>query len=276
MAKLPAPPAGGLALPAITTTLAVGTILWRIYSTGGAHPATWSGLRFFGPTHARFDHHDPPAAVQAKGILYAARAPLTCFAEFFQATRTIDRGRGVPWLVGFELARAVVVLDLTGLWPTRAGASMAINSGQRPRARQWSRAIYAAYANVGGLLYASSMHSNQPAVALYERAQGALPGAPVFNRALADPALHPRLAGAATGLPVSSRLKTLHAARRAGSRHAGRESRARPRSVSGGTAVPCGQLRLGFHPYLPAPSTSSLASALRITQAARRRASRPR
>jgi hypothetical protein len=51
-----------------------------------------------------------------------------------------------------------------------------------------------------GLLYASSMHANRPALALYERAQTALPAAPVFHRALSDPALVPRLNAAATAL----------------------------------------------------------------------------
>jgi RES domain-containing protein len=196
MPKLPEPPAP-LTIPALATMLPAGTRLWRIYATGGAHPAAWDGLRFFGPTHSRFDHHDLPPQVQAKGILYAAREPTTCVAEVFQVTRTIDRTSRGLWLVGFELRRAAVLLALTGHWPTQAGASMAINSGPRPRAQRWSRAIYAAYPDVVGLLYASSMHANKPAVALYERAQNTLPAAPVFNRALADPALLPRLSLAA-------------------------------------------------------------------------------
>jgi hypothetical protein len=200
MAKLAAPPAGGFAVRAITAKLAAGTVLSRIYSAGGPHPATWNGFRFFGPTHARFDHHDDPPRIQAKGILYAAIAATTCMAEVFQVTRVIDRARKAPWLVCFEIQRDMILLDLTGLWPTRAGASMAINSGQRPRARQWSRAIHAAYPTIDGLLYASSMHANRPAVALYERAQDAMPAAPVFNRALADPALLRRLSSAASQL----------------------------------------------------------------------------
>jgi hypothetical protein len=202
MPKLPEPPSR-LTLPAITTRLAVGTTLWRIYSTGGAHPAAWDDFRFFGPSPARFDHHDAPPRVQAKGILYTAREATTCVAEVFQATRVIQRARSAPWLVGFRLQRDVVLLDLTGLWPTQAGASMAINSGPRPRARRWSSLIHATYPDIDGLLYASSMHANRPAVALYERARGALPAAPVFNRALADPALLYRLSAAATRLRYS-------------------------------------------------------------------------
>jgi hypothetical protein len=97
-----------------------------------------------------------------------------------------------------RIRRALVLLDLTGTWPTAAGASMAINSGPRPRARRWSQAIYAAYPSVEGLLYCSSMHANQPAAALFERAQSAIPPAPAFHRALADPGLLLRLDAAAT------------------------------------------------------------------------------
>jgi hypothetical protein len=199
MPKFPEPPAS-LTLAALTGTLRAETRLWRVYFAGGAHPTAWDGFRFFGPTPSRFDHHDPPPRAQPRGVIYAAREPTTCIAEVFQATRVIDRASRSPWLVAFDLKKEVVLLDLTGPWPTAAGASMAINTGQRPRARRWSRAIYAAYAAVEGLLYASSMHANRPAVTLYERAQPALPAAPVFHRALSDPALLHRLSAAAARL----------------------------------------------------------------------------
>jgi len=199
MAKLPEPP-DPLLVEARTKVLPAGTALCRIYFRGGIHPGSWSQFRFFGPTQSRFDHHDPPPSPQAKGILYAAGDPTTCLAEVFQATRVIDRSASDPWLVMFDLARKLVLLDLTGTWPTLAGASMAIHSGPRPRARRWSQSIYAAYRSVDGLLYCSSMNANQPAVALFERAQNAMPPAPVFHRALTDPALLLRLNAAATAL----------------------------------------------------------------------------
>lgn len=115
----------------------------------------------------------------------------TAFAEVFQETRAINRRRGDPHLVAFDLSAQVRLLDLTGNWPTRAKASMAINSGPRPRARRWSQQIHAAYPDIAGLWYASSMDGNHPAVALYERALPAMPARPVFHRALADPALTP-------------------------------------------------------------------------------------
>jgi hypothetical protein len=91
----------------------------------------------------------------------------------------------------------VSLLDLTGRWPTRAGASMALSTGRRDRARAWSRRIYEDYPAVDGLHYPSSMDANQPAVALYERARDALGPRPVFHRALADAALNAVLGKAA-------------------------------------------------------------------------------
>lgn len=187
-------------MPPVTRVLAAGTRCWRVYFQGGSHPSTWNAFRGFGPTSARFDHHVAPAREQKRQVLYAAAAPLTCLAEVFQDTRTIDRRRSAPWLVAFELARPAVLLDLSSRWPTQAGASMAINSGPRPRARRWSQAIHAAYPGVQGLLYPSSMNANAPAYALYERATGAIPPRPVFHRAVADAALTAAIVRAGTRL----------------------------------------------------------------------------
>ncbi len=202
MPKFPhAPPAARLAaLGPERVTLPAGTELWRIYFRGGAHPVRWGTFRAYGPTNSRFDHHLEPSSVQDRKIVYLAAHGPTCVAEAFQHTRLIDRRARTPWLVRFALGRAVTLLDLTGAWPTRAGASMAINSGPRPRARGWSRAIYAAFPDIEGLLYGSSMHANRPAVALYGRAEDAVPKTPLFNRPLADPALLRPLRNAAADL----------------------------------------------------------------------------
>jgi hypothetical protein len=129
--------------------------------------------------------------------MYAAEHGPTCLAEVFQDTRTIDRSDRAPWLVAFRLARDVVLHDLTGAWPTRAGASTAIHSGPRDRAREWSIAIYDAFPKVEGLLYSSSMDANRAAYAIYERAAGAVPKAPALHRTLADPGLSAVIDGAA-------------------------------------------------------------------------------
>jgi RES domain len=166
-----------------------GTILWRLYFRGGKHPTFWNLFRAFGPTSGRFDHQLPPPRAQERAILYAAEHGATCLAEVFQETRLIDRSARDPWLAGFTLQSPLLLLDLMGVWPTRAGASMAINSGPRPRAQRWSRVIYEAYPDVQGLYYASSMFGNSPAVALYERALSSLYPVPIFHRPLSDPAL---------------------------------------------------------------------------------------
>ena len=169
--------------------LPAGALLWRIYFIAGPYAQQWNTFRTFGPISARFDHHVDPPHEQSRGILYSARDGTTCFAEVFQRTRTINRRRRHPWLVGFRLVRNVCVLSLAGAWPTRAGASMAINTGSRARARLWSQAIYDAYADVQGISYCSKMNQNAPALALYERAELALPAVPEFNRPLSDPGL---------------------------------------------------------------------------------------
>src|SRR4051812_6110554 len=80
-----------------------------------------------------------------------------------QGKRAVNLDRAEPWLVAFDTARALRLLDLTGPWPTAAGASMAISTGLRARAQRWSRIIYAAYADLDGLRYPSSMHTNTAA-----------------------------------------------------------------------------------------------------------------
>lgn len=209
MPKFPEPP-DIHALRAIgpdVFTLPPATPLARVFFRGGDHPVTWDEFRFWGPGQSRFDHHlpDPQGrpATGPRGIFYAAGAGgagalATCLAEVFQETRIIDSTDRAPWFVVFQTARALRLLDLRGVWPTRAGASAAISSGSKARARRWSRAIHAAWPDLDGILYPSSMGGNADAAALYNSARTALPAAPDFHRALADPALsRPLLAASA-------------------------------------------------------------------------------
>ncbi len=193
MPKFPEPP-GVAVLRAIEPDiipLEAGTVLWRVYFRRGRHPTTWSTFRFVGPANGRFDHHlieSGPLQLQQRGILYAALEGPTCLAEVFQDSRVIDTIRGEPALVGFVTQASVRLLDLTRTFPTRAGASMAINTGAKSRARRWALQFYEAYPDHAGILYASSMHGNSPAVALNERAKATaiVPTRPVFHRALSD------------------------------------------------------------------------------------------
>jgi len=197
MPKFPMPPGVDAlrAIPPAITTLPAGTTLARIYFTAGEYPTRWNAFRHFGPAGARFDHHLDNASgdphLQERGILYCARDAQTCFAEVFQEVRLIHRTRRAPWLAVFGLARDVALIDLTGAFATRIGASMAIATGPRSRARLWARALYEAYPQAHGILYGSSMNGNARAVALTDRAEvvRCLPAHPEFNRALADDTL---------------------------------------------------------------------------------------
>lgn len=199
MAKFPEPPAAAelARISPERKILPRGATLWRLYFRGGRHPTFWNTFRAYGPTSGRFDPQVPPPSSQTRTVLYAAERGPTCLAEVFQDTRVIDRAARDPWLAAFSLEQSLDLLDLTGSWPTRAGASQAISSGPRPRAQRWSRAIYEAYPSCQGIYYRSSMDGGSPCMALYDRASAALPSSPVFHRPLTDPALLPALKGVA-------------------------------------------------------------------------------
>ena len=201
--KLPPPPRE---LPTLrrrdVVSLASGTLCWRVYRSAGPHPATWADFRHHGPAATgRFDHQEPPPHDDPiRAITYVALDAIGAIAEAFQDTRLIDRRRQAPWLVGFELAEALELLDLTRLGPTRAGASQAIATGRRAAAQAWSRAIYRSYPGLAGLLYRSSMAGGSSNVALYERAIPAIPLRPAVHLPLTHPGLSLPLRRAAARL----------------------------------------------------------------------------
>jgi hypothetical protein len=192
-------------------TLPAGTILARVYYSRVSYAQAWNQFRYYGPLSSRWDHHVPDAAGkpkhQERGVYYAARDAKSCLAEVFQATRRIDRVFQAPWLVVFETVAPVVLLDLTGDFATRMGASMAIHSGSRGRARGWARDLYEAYPESQGISYAASMHGGKPAVALNERALTTplFPAHPLFHRALSDDTLLDPLKHAARALGYALR-----------------------------------------------------------------------
>lgn len=165
--------------------LPAGSELWRIHFREGKYPALWNEFRFYGPIERnRFDHHTEPTRMQSRGVIYAAASIAVCLAEVFQRERNIDRGRDAPWLVAFRTVQALPLLDLMGIWPTRAGASQEIHTGDRALARAWSRAIYEAFPCLAGLWYRSKMLAGEPSLVLYERAADALPARPTYHEAL--------------------------------------------------------------------------------------------
>ncbi len=195
MAKPPDPPPVEVlrGLRPSFATFEEGTTLARLYFASSKHPVAWNQFRSWGPVRgARFDHHhmsDQGRPIeQYRSILYCAQNAITCIAEVFQDARVIDRTRDDPYLSAFSLLRPIRLLDLTGEFATRMGASLAIHSGHRFRTRRWAAALHDAFDH-DGLLYFSSMHPGETAIALNERAQNALPPSPDFNRPLADPSL---------------------------------------------------------------------------------------
>ena len=138
--------------------------------------------------HARFDHHLDGRA-STRSILYAADDTTTCLAEGFQDTAVIDPFTHAPHLAEFAFLTDLRLLDVAGPWITRAGGSMAINSGLRADARRWSRAIYEAFPDIHGLRYASNMHANRPSYAFYDRAEPSIRSTPLFDQELGHPEL---------------------------------------------------------------------------------------
>lgn len=213
MAKFPSSP-GVAALTALAPAIhafPAGTTLARVYYARSAHRQSWDQFRHFGPLNSRWDHHLPEAdgkpQTQMRGIYYAAADAKTCLAEAFQVTRRIDRVFQAPWLVVLQTSAELKLLDLTGVFATRMGASMAIHSGSRGRARGWARDLYAAYPDLQGILYSASMHGGRPAMALNERAlkSNLFPAHPLFHRALADDVMLDSLKAAATDLGYALR-----------------------------------------------------------------------
>lgn len=200
MAKLPREPdiATLRSLGPDLARLPAGTSVWRIHRTSGPHPAGWDERRVFGPSKtARFDPHSEPARIQeGVGVVYLARDVPTALAEAYQATRVVTVRRNAPYLTGFTTAADLELLDLTGGWPLRAGASHTTNAGRRDVARRWVRAFVEVWPDLHGLLYTSSM-TGRTCVALYMPGRHALPGTPAFSEPLSCAGLTNHLADAA-------------------------------------------------------------------------------
>lgn len=187
MVKLPRPPDASELGAHAPKTVRFSNVLWRIHRSDGDHPIGWNELRYYGPLNSRFDPQPPgPASLSTEGVAYAATDVPTALAEVFQDTRVVNVTRGRPWLAGWEPSRPLALLDLTGAWPIRIGASHAINTGRRDHARAWARALHTAWPEVDGLLHASAMTGSR-CVTMFNPAAGSFPPSPAFHQGLADP-----------------------------------------------------------------------------------------
>lgn len=204
MARLPLPPPGEVLrrhLRRDEDVVAVhpATRLVRVFSARGNHPQRWDTFRRVGPVpHARFDPHAASETIAddpGNGVLYFGLSVRTSVAEVFQTTSTVDRKTRGPHLVVVRPSRTLHLLDLSGLWPTRVGASQEISSGPKKVTQAWARAIRNELPDVDGLWYRSSMDGGEPAVCLWDPPAGsALPASPDILLALDHPGLDVPLA----------------------------------------------------------------------------------
>jgi hypothetical protein len=197
MSRLPQPPARA-ALKSLlrphedVVAVHSGTRLVRVFAAGGRHLQRWNTFRTTGPLpHARFDPHPvPPKDAADVGVIYFGLSVRTSVAEVYQQTSIVDRSTRRPHLVVLQPRRTLRLLDLCGLWPTRAGASQEISSGRKDVTQVWARAIHAAYPDLDGLWYRSSMDSGEPAICLWDPpADDALPASPEVLLPLDHPGL---------------------------------------------------------------------------------------
>lgn len=199
MVKLPLPPEPAALHRRVSDVHRLGDrVLWRVHRTSGEHIVAWNALRYWGPASAaRFDPQPPPPSISERGVSYAATDIPTALAEVFQQTRVINTRRGDPYLTAWRPSRSVQLLDLTGEWPIRAGASFTLNTGRRDRCRAWARTIHTAWPEIDGLWHRSSM-TGQHIVTLFTHAADSFPARPVFSVPLSHPGLRAGLLAAAS------------------------------------------------------------------------------
>jgi len=189
VSRLPPPPSAAVLTSLLraddVVAMSPSARLVRVFVAAGAHHQRWNTFRHTGPlAHARFDPQPPPAGggvvtTPEHGVLYFGLSVRTSIAEVFQATSIVDRTTRRPHLAACQPTRPLRLLDLCGLFPTRAGASQEISSGAKDVTQEWARAIRSAFPDLDGLWYRSSMNSGDPAVCLWDPpAGGGLPVSP--------------------------------------------------------------------------------------------------
>lgn len=173
-------------------TLDIRALLWRVHPTTGTYVLPWNKLRCHGPTPSRFDPQPEPPRLSVRGVSYASTDIATALAEVFQATRAIDTVTAGRHLTGWSPIRPLRLLDLTGDWPLRHGASQVLTSGPKSSCRAWARAIYDAFPDLDGLRSRSSLRDGD-VVVLWTPARDSFPPVPAFSRPLSAPGLRERI-----------------------------------------------------------------------------------
>jgi len=180
--------------------LLAGERLLRIY-TPGEWNTTALTFRRRGGARLRFDHHSDSGQNpddQSRGIHYSSPTLEGCLVEVFGddgLIATKDRKLG-----SLLVRRSLHLLDLRGDGAWKAGATQAICScSSRSASQQWARYYHSTYPELDGLIYGNA-HNGANAVALFERADGAL--TLEHDLALADPRIRSRLLAAAEALQL--------------------------------------------------------------------------
>ncbi len=172
------------------------------------HDASALTFRTFGPKK-RFDHHrgtseGVPCDDPERAVYYGSWSPgggqafSSCLVEVFGDTHVVelsDNHVALPTLV-----RALHLLDLRGNGAMNAGTNASISKCEHRLSQPWSRHFYedvvyedvVNFDTIDGISYLNA-HNDEPAVALYERAQDALTCRSSDVIRLDDAALRPLL-----------------------------------------------------------------------------------
>ncbi|MEZ5098103.1 MAG: RES domain-containing protein [Nocardioides sp.] len=154
----------------------------------GSLPAALGRAAHLGAAGLRWEPQPPPPADHpGNGVLYAATDTTTAFAEVFQARRALTLSPA-RLLSGWQPTRPLRLLDLTGGWAIRQGASASLHAAPRSTCRAWARAIRAELPDLDGL-YPPSTWTLRPMVVLFAPAGSAFPAGPSFSREIDDPLL---------------------------------------------------------------------------------------
>ncbi|WP_382310318.1 RES family NAD+ phosphorylase [Herbiconiux sp. UC225_62] len=199
--KAPSPPVALAVDPGVDFVSHTG-VLWRINRISGEHALPWDELRYYGPVRGmRFDPHPRPPGIHDRGIMYAAGDFATAFAEVFQASRVITRSPDAE-LIGWQPVRALSLLDLTGTFLSRNGASVALTTGPKRYTQDWAHLIDSTLGDaIDGIRYISAM-TGRTAVGLFEGSKHdpSFPLRAGFQQVLSSPSLGRIIARAATDL----------------------------------------------------------------------------